>query len=105
VNKNKDSFWKVLACVFLIWAFIFLWSNSIKIWIDGRLITKVNKLTGNSIIKVLQSGEWEKYSKSNFMSIFDIILNYIILIIFFGCFIVLIAYTIKAIRNPSKKGG
>jgi len=62
--KKNDSCWKVLACILLIWAFMFLWTSSIKIWIDGRLITKVNKLTGNSIIKVFQDKEWAILSTS-----------------------------------------
>jgi len=105
MNNRKDSFWKVLACIFLIWAFMFLWISSIKIWIDGRLITKVNKLTGNSIIKLLQDKEWVRLSTSNFFSISDSVLNCIILLVFIGSLVVLLIYTIKIMRNPSKKKG
>lgn len=101
MKGNKDSFWKVLTCIFLIWAFMFLWSSSIKVWITGEYVTIENKLTGNGVHKYISGGKWTYNGKA----ILDTVLNYLILLIFIGSLIVLTIYTIKALRNPEKRKG
>jgi len=89
-------------------AFIFLWISSTKVYIfQDRAITIVNKLTEDSSYKVLDTsnGKWENYSRINFLSIFNSVFNYLNFTIFIGSMVIIIIYTIKAMRNPSKKRG
>jgi len=45
--KRNDLFWKIIVIVFLLWLFLFLWSNSIYIEITaGQCVIKINKFTG-----------------------------------------------------------
>jgi len=97
MTNRKDSFWKVLACIFLIWAFVFLWGSLIKVNVyQGVLIAKINKLTGN--VKFITK------ESMTISSIIDSVISYVLTLILLGSFVVLIIYTIKAIRSPSKKG-
>ena len=67
---KKLKFWKILACIFLAWLFLWLWFSSKEIvfferkWADysgDPTVLSINKITGKVMIYLNKSGKWDEY--------------------------------------------
>lgn len=60
---KKSLFWEIIAVVFIIWLFLFLWNSSIvidKLELKGLNVTiKINKITGR--IDLLTLKGWKPF--------------------------------------------
>ena len=62
---KKALFWKVLAIIFLVLFFLYIWTNSIYIYrVKLKHIVKVNKITGRVYyLKIPSEKGWKRMDK------------------------------------------
>jgi len=62
-GMKKNLFWKILAIIFLLWMFLWLWNNLTYLCTpNAYIIVKVNKLTGK-VYCVRYGQEWKRWDK------------------------------------------
>ena len=62
---KKDLFWKIIAIIFLVLFFLYIWSNSIYVYRKEIIfIVKINKITGRVYyIKIPSKQGWKRVDK------------------------------------------
>ena len=60
---KKGIFWKIIAGLFVLWLFLFLWMNQWHYFQRERLVFKTSKITGKTYGLHLKTWKWTELKK------------------------------------------